>query len=87
MSGIHLDSPVSRGTDADIDIAHVGINYTNNRVLVRLRYAVSGQDRDFVFEGTSLTALRNNVTQFNGLRVALLAYLQTLDGSLDGSVT
>ena len=87
MSGIHLDSPVSRGTDADIDIAHVGINYANSRVLVRLTFATSGQQRDFIFEGPSLTALRNNVSQFNGLRVALLAYLQTLDNSLDGSVT
>ena len=87
MSGIHLDSPVSRGTDADIDIAFVGINYATSRVIVRLVFAQSSQERDFVFEGASLTALRNAVGNFAGLRTALLSYLQSLDNSLDGSVT
>lgn len=84
--GIALNSPISRGSDATVEIEMVGINYDNQRVIVRLEFP-SGQRRDFVFEGPALLALRNAVSNFAGLRVALLQYLQTLDSSLSGNVS
>lgn len=87
MSGISLTSPVSRGQDGSIDIEYIGINYSGNKVIVRLKYDASGLTRDFTFEGGALLALRNNVSNFAGLRVAVLQYLQTLDAGLAGVVT
>ena len=87
MSGIALASPVSRGSDDNIDVSFVGINYDQTKVIVRLTYTTSGLTRDFTFEGTALTALRNAVSQFSGLRVALLTYLQSLDSGLGGNIT
>lgn len=84
---IALTIPVSRGTDPAVEVHFVGINYERGRVLVRLVYSPSGLERDFTFEGPSLTALRNNVSQFNGLKVALLEYLQTLASDLAGTVS
>jgi len=87
MSGIALAQTVSRGTDTGIDIQFVGINYDQTRVIIRLEYQPSGQTKDYAFEGAALVALRNGVSNFSGLRVALLNYLQTLDNALGGSVT
>lgn len=87
MSGIALTTPVSRGQDANTDILFIGINYDQSKVIVRLRFNPSGATRDFTFEGASLIALRNALTQFSGLRTAMLSYLQTLDSTLGGNVT
>lgn len=87
MSGIALTTPIPRGNDTAIDIQLVGINYDAQRVTVRLEYKQTGFTRDFIFEGAALQSLRQAVSQFSGLRVALLQYLQTLDASLSGSVT
>lgn len=70
-----------------MDIEFIGINYPSTRVFVLVTYQPSGQTRDFTFEGPTLLALRQAVPNFAGLRVTLLAYLQTLDTSLGGSVT
>lgn len=87
MSGIALTNPVNRGSDGNTDISFVGTNYDQAKVIVRLTYTPSGLTRDFTFEGTALTAMRNAVSQFSGLRVALLTYLQSLDSGLGGNVT
>lgn len=81
-----LDTPINRGTDNSFEIEFVGINYDASRVIVRLEFP-SGKRRDFTFEGQSLLALRNAVSNFAGLRIALLQYLQTLDSSLSGNVS
>lgn len=83
---IILSNPISRGSDASVEIEFVGINYDASRVIVRLEFP-SGQRRDFTFEGQSLLALRNAVSNFAGLRLALLQYLQTLDSSLGGNAS
>jgi hypothetical protein len=87
MSGIALTSPISRGSDGAVDIMFVGANFSTGQVTVRLVYSPSAQLRDFIFAGPDLIALRQAVPNFAGLRTALLAYIQTLDPSLGGSVT
>jgi len=59
-----------RPDDANYDVVAVGINYLSGRVMVRVRFA-SGDEQDVIFEGTRLTAMRNAVSQFSGLRLAL----------------
>ena len=90
MSGIHLTSPVQRGTDSDVDIEFIGINYKQGRVLIRLIYAQTGESEDVVIgQGgiESIAALVGAVPKFAGLRVDLLAHLQNLIPGLGSGVT
>ena len=64
----------------------VGINYSAGRVLVRVRFD-SGDEQDVVFEGARLTDLRNAVSQFTGLRLALEQYIAANEPGLGGAAS
>jgi hypothetical protein len=75
-----------RPDDNAYDVVQVGINYPAGRVLVRIQFA-SGDTQDIVFEGVRLTALRNAVSQFSGLRLAIEQYLSANEPGLGGSAS
>lgn len=90
MSGIALDSPISRGADPSCDIQFIGINYQAGRVFVRVVYQPSGTTQDVVIgQGgvESISALVNAVSNFAGLRVALLNHLQSIGALPSGGVS
>jgi hypothetical protein len=73
-----------RPDDQTYEVAMIGANYDSNRVVVRVRFA-SGDTQDVIFEGPRLAALRNAVTQFNGLRGAIETYLSANEPGLEGT--
>lgn len=87
MSGIVFTNPVNRGQDSGMDIAWIGANYSGSKVVAHCVYTPSGIERDVIFEGPALAAMRAAVPNFNGLRVSMLAYIQSLDATLAGNVT
>lgn len=75
-----------RPDDTTYDVVAVGINYPAGRLMVRIRYA-SGDERDIIFEGVRLTAIRNAISQFSGLRLALEQYVSANEPGLGGSAS
>ena len=75
-----------RPDDSGYTIIAVGINYASGRVLVRVRFD-SGDEQDVVFEGARLTDLRNAVSQFTGLRLALEQYIAANEPGLGGAAS
>jgi len=75
-----------RPDDNQYDIIMVGVNYPNGRVTVRVQFQ-SGDTRDITFEDARLTALRNSVSQFSGLRLALEQYLAANETGFGGNAT
>lgn len=75
-----------RPDDTDYDVVMIGINYSSSRVVVRVRFT-NGDTRDVTFDGARLTALRNAVSQFSGLRGAIEAYLGANEPGLAGSAS
>ena len=73
-----------RPDDTGYDVVMIGANYDSSRVIVRIRFT-NGDTQDITFEGPRLTALRNGVSQFNGLRGAIEAYLAANEPGLSGS--
>lgn len=67
---VTLTIPRSKPSDNDYTIIAIGINYPNGRVAVKIRFE-NGDEQDVIYEGAKLTAMRNRVQQFNGLRLAL----------------
>jgi len=75
-----------RPDDNTYEIEWVGVNYKSNRVVVHLRFE-NGDEQDITYEGTRLTALRNRVSQFNGLRGALEADIAANEPGLGGNAS
>ena len=75
-----------RPDDNGYDVIMVGINYATSKVLVRIQFA-SGDTQDIIFDGARLTALRNALSQFSGLRLALEQYLATNEPGLGGNAS
>jgi hypothetical protein len=73
-----------RPDDQTYEVVMIGANYDSSRVIVRIRFA-SGDTQDVTFEGARLTALRNAVSQFNGLRGAIESYLAANEPGLEGT--
>lgn len=87
MSGIVLTTPIQLGSDSSVDIAFIGINYQQSRVIVQL---TGGSQRSYVIGPggiESIASLVAAVPNFAGLRVAMLQHIQSLDSSLAGVVT
>jgi hypothetical protein len=75
-----------RPDDNSYDVAMIGINYASGKVIVRVRFD-SGDTQDITFEGARLTALRNAVSQFSGLRLAIEQYVAANEPDLGGTAT
>ena len=75
-----------RPDDVAYDVVMVGINYTSGRVMIRVQFA-SGDTQDLIYEGARLTALRNRISQFNGLRLALEQDIAANEPGLGGVVS
>jgi len=75
-----------RPDDNGYDVVMVGINYATGKVLVRIRFD-SGDTQDITFEDARLTALRNALPQFSGLRLALEQYVAANEPNLGGNAT
>jgi len=75
-----------RPDDNTYEIEWVGINYKSNKVIVHLRFE-NGDEQDVIYEGARLIALRNRVSQFNGLRGALEADIAANEPGLGGSAS
>ena len=75
-----------RPDDAGYTVIAIGINYARNRVMVRIRFD-SGDEQDIEYEGARLIALRNAVSQFSGLRLALEQYIAANEPDLGGNAT
>ena len=87
MSGIDLTTPIGRGSDTAADVVKVEINYVAKAVSVSLQFRPTGTFKRIVIQDADFAALRAAVPNFNGLRPALLSFLQTLDAALEGNVT
>lgn len=75
-----------RPDDTAYNVVMVGINYSVNRVIVRVQFA-SGDQQDVIFDGARLIALRNSLSQFSGLGLALEQYLAANEPGLGGNAT
>ena len=75
-----------RPDDNTYDIEWVGVNYKSNKVVVHLRFE-NGDEQDVTYEGARLTALRNRVSQFSGLRLALEADIAANEPGLGGNAS
>ena len=83
---VTLTSTRVRPDDNGYTVIAVGINYASNKVMVRIRFD-SGDTQDITFEGTRLNDLRNAVSQFSGLRLALEQYISANEPGLGGNAT
>ena len=83
---VTLTSTRVRPDDNGYDVVMIGINYASSRVIVRVRFA-SGDMQDIEYEGAKLVALRNNLSQFAGLRLAVEQYISSTEPGLGGSAT
>lgn len=72
-----------RPDDNSYDIQFIGINYKSGRVVVRIQFT-NGDTQDIVYEDARLIALRNRVSQFNGLKGALEADIAANEPNLGG---
>ena len=75
-----------RPDDNTYDIEWIGINYKSNKVVVHLRFE-NGDEQDVTYEGARLTALRNRVSQFGGLKPALEADIAANEPGLGGNAS
>lgn len=75
-----------RPDDGSYDVVAVIIGYPGASVTIRIQFG-SGDTQDIVFSGPRLNALRNGVSQFAGLRLALEQYLAATEPSLGGNAT
>jgi hypothetical protein len=75
-----------RPDDGNYSVVMVGINYLAGRVIVRVRFD-SGDEQDVVYGDARLTALRNAVPQFSGLRLALEQYIAANEPKLGGTAS
>ena len=83
---VTLTSTRVRPDDNGYDVVMIGINYASNKVMVRIRFD-SGDTQDIEYEGVKLVALRNNLGQFAGLRLAIEQYLAATEPGLGGNAT
>lgn len=81
---ITLNQTRIRPDDTSYEVEMIGANYAGGRVIVRVRFG-SGDTQDIIYEGQRLLDLRNNVSQFNGLRNAVEAYVAATEPGLGGS--
>jgi hypothetical protein len=75
-----------RPDDNGYDVVMIGVNYDANRVIVRVRFT-NGDTQDVLFEGTRLINLRNSVSQFKGLKLAIEQFLAVNEPGLGGSAS
>lgn len=83
---VTLTTKRTRPDDDGYAVIMIGINYASNRVVVRVRFN-SGDEQDIIFEGPKLLALRNGVSQFAGLRLAIEQHLTATEPGLGGTAT
>ena len=75
-----------RPDDSNYDIVAVIIGYPGSTVTVRIQFG-SGDTQDIVFSGARLNTMRNGVSQFAGLRLALEQYLAANEPGLGGNAS
>lgn len=75
-----------RPDDNIYEVEIVAANYGSSKVLVRVRFQ-SGDTQDVIYEGPRLTALRNAVSQFSGLRLAIEQYVAANEPGLGGTAS
>ena len=75
-----------RPDDNGYSVVMIGINYQASRVIVRVRFD-SGETQDIIYEGTRLNELRNAVSQFSGLRLAIEQRIAENEPGLGGNAT
>lgn len=75
-----------RPDDTGYDVMVIGANFGAGKVMVRVQFT-NGDTQDIIFEGPRLTALRNAVSQFSGLRQAIEQYLAANESGLAGTAT
>jgi len=75
-----------RPDDNGYSIEWIGINYKSDKVTVHVVFD-SGESQDVIYEGARLIALRNRVSQFNGLRLALEQDIAANETGLGGNAS
>lgn len=80
---VALTVPRSKPNDNDYEIIIIAANYASNRAMVKIRFQ-NGDERDIIFEGPRLVALRNAVSQFSGLKLAVEQFLAANEPGLEG---
>lgn len=84
---IALTNPISRGSDNGARIAFVEINFVGQAISVTVQFSPTGNVKKYMFAGDDLAALRQAVSQFAGLRLALEQYLAANKPELAGEAT
>lgn len=75
-----------RPDDSSYDVIAVIVGYPGARVTVRVQFG-SGDVQDLIYDGVRLTNLRNAVSQFAGLRLALEQYIAANEPGLGGNAS